>query len=926
MTSRPIHLCALLAICATGEAADVQLQLQLNGRQLQIQGGQIFLGGNMVVEEEVADASKTAPDPAGNQVIELADGSSLHGSLDAIDSARQEVAWRRADVSGPLSFPMPLVSRVTFAAGAVQEGKAHATVKFTGGDWIAADVVGMPGSKVQLRLSDGALLAVDRAKIEWIYFSKTAAPECYDGPTSLAGWTTDGGWVYRDGALQALSPTPIGRRIDALPDQVEYFFEVEQTGALWAFTVMLHGQSVVQRGFGPGNIQLMLRGSELRLWTQMGNEMKTEQVDLNQALRAPGELGGGFKPERTRRLQCRVLEDHSSGRFIVFINGRKAADWNIGAGRAGENRGGFTFQPMTWSAGSELALTRLRVEPWDGVAIEAEGSDTDRVSVGDGQRREGRLEAMTADKIKLRTRAGLVEWPREKVTFVRFARPKNPAEEDAPVARVRLAQRGEFDATALSLRDGKLKVRTSFCGEMALAPAALREVEFLRLAWSPAKTGDAIIFKNGDQLRGLMDSASAGGKLRWRPAPADAPVEVETARVAGVLFAPREAKPVKSGVVARFRNGDTLTGEFVTLDKEQLVLETPQAGQLKIARGNLQALYFSATGRPAVFDGASERDVWESGIEAPGSAPLPRTKRTAPPSAWNYFDGSYSVARPRSAGVAPSNAAGPSLGRIFDGLAERAEVSFDVTSHGADIFFTAQVFSEPDQPGYMLQFQPQGIFFYDMRPQQRARGVMQQQFQFGENVGKHSGTRHIRLLADRASGRLAIFVDGALVGNVGQKIADGSRNLGRGLVLSTQPQMPCTFSDLWVGPWNGQLPGKAPAPIAPDTVLLANGDEAQGTVALATPTVVKLDSEVGPIDLPIARLTMINFGGDSAPRRNVTRLRLADRGALTVTSYRVENDSVLCQSELAGELRLPLAAVQEMVLSQRGTGNAERGN
>jgi hypothetical protein len=135
-------------------------------------------------------------------------------------------------------------------------------------------------------------------------------------------------------------------------------------------------------------------------------------------------------------------------------------------------------------------------------------------------------------------------------------------------------------------------------------------------------------------------------------------------------------------------------------------------------------------------------------------------------------------------------------------------------------------------------------------------------------------------------------------------------------MLTMQSNMPCTFSNLWAGPWNGQLPGSAPA-AAGDVVLLANGDEAGGTVSLATPTAVKLESEVGAIDLPVARLTMIEFGALLAPRPDAMRLRLVDRGALTVTAYRVENDTVICQSEVAGELKLPLAAVQEIVFAAK---------
>ena len=104
-----------------------------------------------------------------------------------------------------------------------------------------------------------------------------------------------------------------------------------------------------------------------------------------------------------------------------------------------------------------------------------------------------------------------------------------------------------------------------------------------------------------------------------------------------------------------------------------------------------------------------------------------------------------------------------------------------------------------------------------------------------------------------------------------------------------------------------------------ESVLLANGDEAQGVIENATPEVVNLNSEVGLIELPMPRLTMIDFGGQPPRPTPRARLRLVRGGALTVTSYQIEKETVICQTELAGELKLPLAAVQEVVFARVAT-------
>ena len=99
-----------------------------------------------------------------------------------------------------------------------------------------------------------------------------------------------------------------------------------------------------------------------------------------------------------------------------------------------------------------------------------------------------------------------------------------------------------------------------------------------------------------------------------------------------------------------------------------------------------------------------------------------------------------------------------------------------------------------------------------MNPRLRGRPAFQQQVQFSGKVKPDARQRHIRLLADRPSGRIAIIVDGVLVSQVGPKSGEEARDLGRGLMLIPQPSMPCTFSNFWIGPWNGQIPGNALRP------------------------------------------------------------------------------------------------------------------
>ena len=911
----PISAATLLALAPCEAAAQGN---QLNQPVFSVRG--------LVMDGDNGEAEKAGAEKA--QVLEFADGSRLHGTLEGLDGVKREIVWRGVDASAPLTFPLAQVSHFEFSAAVKSAAKVHATVKLTSGDWLAADVTGLRDGRLQLRLGDGTALAVERAHLDWIYFSKNAAPECYDGPQNLSGWVSSGGWTYREGALRAAQPSAIGRMFEVLPDQVEYRFEFDQgAGTTRAFAVLLHGPSAAARGLTTGMVRLMVNDSNFQLWSQRENNVKQEQVDLSKVLPEPKKVADGAAPVARKPMRWRIFEDRPSGRIVVFIDGRKVGDWNLGKGKAGENRGSFSFQPMAWSANTEQSLAKIRVTPWDGFvpvddALEEVRPKTDQVVLADGDTENGRIESVTGDKVKL----GAALLAREKIALLRFARPAVVPDEDPAVARVRLAQGGEFDVAAIGFQDGKLRARTNFGGEVALSAAAVRAVEFAHLTPVAGKPLDVLVFKNGDQLRGLLESAANGQKLRWRTAAATPPVEMDTARMAGVLIAPRGERPAaKAGVLARCRNGDFVAGDFVALDKERLTLESGAAGRLALPREGVRALYFANEGKLPVLDGASEHEVWEAGMDFNRGNVEQRKKKAAegrvPPGLWSYFDGMFSVKRTAANNAGVYNTGNFNLGRIVESLPARVEFSFDAIGKKNQVFFSAYLFSEPDNTGYMMQFHQAGMFIYDTgSQQQRGRAmVQQQQIQFGEKVKAEAPQHRIRVLADRPSGRMTVLVDEVVVGSFGPKLGAAPRNLGRGLALMTQQNMACTFANLWVAPWTGQVPGAAPAATAPpDSVLLANGDEAQGTIGGATPEAVQLESEVGMLELPVKRLTAVEFGGRAAASSSGVRLRLSDRSVLTVSAYRIENETVVCQSEVAGEIRLPLGMVQELVFAPPG--------
>ncbi|HEY2342359.1 MAG TPA: hypothetical protein VGH90_04980, partial [Chthoniobacteraceae bacterium] len=425
------------------------------------------------------------------------------------------------------------------------------------------------------------------------------------------------------------------------------------------------------------------------------------------------------------------------------------------------------------------------------------------------------------------------------------------------------------------------------------------------------------VFRNGDRVRGALEAASDHGKLRWRTVQGGGAVEFDPAGVSGVLFAPEKGKaPETSRATVRCRNGDVLMGEAIALDKERLTLDAAQAGRFSVSRKNVRAVYFSADGKPRVLSSAAgaallQNQFIEGNYVFGGRIDKAKEDKRKNPDPWRYFDGAFTF--PGGAFRSGALRAGLSM----DDMPENVELAFDISVPKGPALFSVQLFSsEPNSGGYLLQLQPQQVTVYDMQPRQRGGRVLQQQYSFIGKVDELASVRHFRLFTDRVAGKVAITMDGVNIGVFGPKGGNSApRNLGSIITLAPQPGIPSTFSNFWLGPWNGRLPDPAVSSdaAAPDSIVLSNGDETHGVIQSVADEIIKLDCDAGPIELPVPRTSVIEIGSAAGSLASAgTRLRFTGLGVITVKSYRVAEGIVTFETDLGTTLKLPLSDLREM--------------
>ncbi len=916
------------AFALTGAAWGLDLDLDdavFDGGELILDGGVEIVNGAIVLKGAETEAKPAEPDPAGEEVLELTDGSQLHGRL--LTLGKNEVVWQRTDAKEPLTFTPQEVRRLVLGAATKPAAdKAQATLKLAGSDWLAGELVALREGKFQLQLGATAL-EIERGKVEWLQLSPGLSPDAYAGPLGplgLAGWegTGDGSvWDYADGALVAKSAAMVSRTLAVVPERLDVQFTASDGGSgNRGLTVTLQA-GAGNLGYGKGSFYLRFQSNSVSL-----NSFNGEQ---NPKAEIPEQK------DDKKQTRYRLLFDRRAGRLVVLINGKQVADWKLAENKEPTTAATLSWQPTYWNSNTAWTLSSVSVQPWDGDTApdgREEERGKDLIKAAPTERKAGALQAISAEAVQFSD----AQVSRKDAIFLRLAATTASEPPPSPIARVWLAGRGEFDVAALGFRDGVLKVRTAFAGDIALPVAAVRAIEFPhRIVAPPERTavegGDTLIFRNGDQLRGTLIEASHDQPIRWKPAKSAKIVEFKPSQLSGVLLAARKKEtPVEGGAALRFQNGDWLAGGLVAMDAQTLRFRTPFSSELQIARDRVKTLYFSASDAEApVWDGASQREEWQRGTAISGySVGENRSakKDEKKPSPWRYLDGAYTI------GGGRARVNNVNLGRALAALPEKVEMSFDLSAPHGSANYSVQLFSDDNKPGLMVQGSWDSAYLYDMSPRRQGNifGNQPQQIEFGKKVSKDGNRRSFRFLGDRRTGQLWMFVNGKLAGQLNHRNGADNPKPGKGIAifpLGSATRM--TISNLWVAPWTGTAPApmkddkknkepaeeEPPAEPAPvqDAVALVNGDETLGTVKSATAEELRVQCEVGDLAIPLKRAVLVDFAAKTTAATPGMRLRFATKGALTVQTFRLSEGKIFCHSENAGDLDFPLAELSEII-------------
>lgn len=420
---------------------------------------------------------------------------------------------------------------------------------------------------------------------------------------------------------------------------------------------------------------------------------------------------------------------------------------------------------------------------------------------------------------------------------------------------------------------------------------------------------DVFQLLDGSQLHGSLAGIDPQKGVRWQHAASATPLEFLTRNAHLIRFAqaaPPPAQPSANQTCRfRFLNGDELTGNLISLDAQQIELETWFAGKLRAPRASVQSIAFLARGFATLYEGPNDLSGWATGPT---------------PTAWQLRDGVL---------TASANAF---MGRDLK-LPPQSRVEFDVGGNGALNFYLSLYTDAVERfnfasSGYQFNL---GLGYANLMRGQGNFG-MQHLGQTQIPVALPGKKLHVEVRTDLLAGSLMLLVDG----NVVQQWHDPA--IQRPLAAepnappAAAPRAPAVpgsglsfftlnngiqFSGIKVSAWDGR-------PIEPDPIAtnfsghlvrLANQDRATGQVESIRDGKLTL-LVAGKIEIPLTRVTHVILAAPqpAATNRPAGELhaRLSSGEVLALAQPRWANQTLAGVNPHFGPLQLDSRWVRQL--------------
>ena len=434
--------------------------------------------------------------------------------------------------------------------------------------------------------------------------------------------------------------------------------------------------------------------------------------------------------------------------------------------------------------------------------------------------------------------------------------------------------------------------------------------------WAGAVPG-TLLLRNGDSLDGNLVSIDARHVVRWKHADAAEPIEFNLERIAQVDLHPPGAPERGTNFPCKVRltQGDELEGNLVSCSRDSLWLQTWYAGELKIARKQIESVYFYPT-TPDIFT-ATGPEGWTQGAVA-GALGVEAGQ-------WTYREGAFYASKSAS------------LARDIK-LPETADLQFDLAWTG-NLTLSVALYTDSLQPILISDKDKAPDFgaFYSMRflnlfvDVARIKKMEPVVYLPAVVVPAFSQTNrvHVETRASKKAGTLALAVEGQWL-QVWHD-TNGFAGEGTGVRFVHNGSGQIKISNLRVAPWNGVWEaGHTNAPPSDqDAAWLTNSTIVAGVIESLADGKMTLRGKRDKTEAPLGQVRRLTFVQTEEPARELpgsVHALFAQGGAVTFQLESWSAEGVSLRSPVFGQARFNPNAFRKLVFQPLDAAEGEGSN
>jgi hypothetical protein len=359
--------------------------------------GMVLLGGGI--------CSSRADD-----VLQLLDGSSLHGALDGLEPGKA-VNWKHPAAKTPLQLKPDNLRQIRFGKAEKPPSAANTTCRlmFDNGDEVFGHLVSMDAETVELDTAFAGRLKAPRSSVQSIRFLWKGFAATYEGPTGPEGWAISPGkdvWRYEDGAFYSTAVGSLGREVN-LPARSRISFDVAWTGQL-SLALAIYTDSIERFDFGASSYMFYIGSGYVNV-QRVQSGVGTTHIGQAQV--------PSMRERNTARMEFRCNRETAT--IALYVDGEFVTQWRDQGGFVAKGQGICFFSQRM---GPMMKLTNLRVAEWDGrddkQVPEAKADGVQVLYLMNNDQAEGKLLGVQAGKANVQTDFATLKVPLERITDI----------------------------------------------------------------------------------------------------------------------------------------------------------------------------------------------------------------------------------------------------------------------------------------------------------------------------------------------------------------------------------------------------------------------------------------------------------------------------------------------------------------------------